>query len=195
MDSKQESTVVLNKPYMKLMGYIETIESIDSLEWTIMHSLAYICHEYKKKFGMDFVLSYDGIPSKCHEYRLTARIWNMLQAKLGHGAKVKDYIDWFYINYNGKKRFTSIGALSKADLVNKFNGFLIEKEKITMNTRLPDRYIKLLLENSKTSYVSTYGDLYFLMESMWKSKKDDFVKLKSGLISIGFDIDRLKEIS
>jgi len=157
--------IQLSVPYQKLNALIETINSIDLNDWTIMHSLAYICFKYKEKFGTEYVLSYDATPSKCYEYKLCSRIWAMLQARACEGRKVKEFIDWFFDTYYGKNPFKSVGALSKADVIIKYQQHYFEQAKITTNTLLPENIIMYVHAIKEFDYVKTYGDLYYLYKS------------------------------
>ena len=155
--------VQLSAPYQKLHHLIETIDEISIIDWTIMHSLAYICKKYKEKFNADYILSYDGAPSQSYEYRLTSRLWGMLSAKACEGQKVKDYIDWFFLNYRSNNPFRSIGAISKVDLVSKYLQNKQKKDIPTLYTRLPDNVITIMMlcKYEKLQYIRTFGDLYF----------------------------------
>ena len=126
-----------------------------------MISLGYICKKYKEKFNTDYILSYDVAPSQGYEYKLVSRLWSMLGAKACEGQKVKDYIDWFFINYKSNNPFRSVGAISKADLVSKY---LQQKQKQnipTLYTNLPDNILLILYKHEKFQYMKTFGDLYF----------------------------------
>jgi hypothetical protein len=183
----------LSTAYKRLLNYIEVIPAIPSQDWNPIHSLAYICFKYKEKFNTDFVLSYNDSPSRSTDYKLTARIWLFLRAKSGDGTLLKDYIDWFYANYNGKRRFTSIGALAKVENIAAYNTYLSNKAIIKTTTPLPSKYLDILSKYDSTSYVKTYGDLYFLYESI---KNDNaFEPIINDMIQNGFSFDSLKEVS
>ena len=180
--------MVKSKLYKKFDAILELIETIPLKEWTIMHSLAYICHKYKARFGKDFVLSYDGAPSKSHEYKLTSRIWAMLSAKATDGEIVKNYIDWFYENYNGKNAFRSIGALAKAEIIIKYQNDLDKKKEITLTTPLPDNAIAIIHKYDELSFAATYGDLAFIKQSIDKDKNVSYAGVVTDLLSAGFVI-------
>ena len=185
--------LTLSTAYTKLLNYISIIDTIAPADWSPMHTLAYICYKYKEKFGSDFILSYKDTPSKSPEYKLTARIWLMLQAKSGDGPLVKDYIDWFYDNYKGKRRFISIGALAKIEMVSAFNDHKQNKLKLKISTILPDKYMNILSKYDSTSYVKTYGDLYFLYESI--KNDQDYKDVVNDMKQAGFNFNVLKEIN
>ena len=187
--------IQLSVPYQKLHKLIETVDSIKLRDWTIMHSLAYICAEYKKKFNQEFVLSYDGSPSKCYEYKLCSRVWAMLQAKSTDGEKVKNYIDWFFNNYSGKKPFRSIGAISKFELISTYNHQSKEENVIKMNTMLPQKFIDIATQHIETSYVKTYGDVLFLKKAVDEGYMSEaFNNMLFSMKTNGFDLSLLEKI-
>lgn len=146
--------------YQKLFDLIPTTSSIPSKEWTPLHILAYIMKKYKERFNTDYKLSYSNVPSKCYEYSLSSRLKMILNKN-----DIKDYIDWFYENYNSKTKFRSVGALTKVELVARFEEEKIQKAKITMYTKLPDEISSILQAIPDLSYVSTYGELYFIYKA------------------------------
>lgn len=188
--------IQLSVPYQKLYKLIDTIDSIQLRDWTIMHSLAYICSEYKNKFDSDFVLSHDGTPSKCHEYKLCSRIWAMMQAKATEGEKVKNYIDWFFANYSSKKAFRSIGALSKVEIMSKYLHQTKEENIIKMNSILPQKFLDIAAQHNETSYIKTYGDVFFLKKAVDEGYiSQAFNDMLFSLKTNGFDLSLLDKIS
>ncbi len=190
--------VQLSTPYQKLFKLTQSIDTIDSKEWTIMHSLAYICNSYKKKFNNDYILSYSDSPSKSYEYKLCGRIWAMNSAKACDGEKVKEYIDWFFQTYTSKTPFRSVGALAKADLVSKF---LDNKAKINipkLNTPLPNNIIDIIKSFDYLSYITTYGDLLYLKKAYDEDNNSitqDVKELFSRIKNSGFNLSVLDKIS
>lgn len=194
-----EDIIYLSGPYQRLFLLIKDVESIDVKEWTIMHSLAYICKKYNEKFNSEYIFSYQDSPSRSYEYKLCNRLWSMLGAKACEGYKVKEYIDWFYENYNSKsQKFRSIGALAKAELVSKFLSFK-EKSKIPeMYSDLPEEIKIIINDFNELQYIKTFGDLLFLKisfdenpENLPKCTIDLFQKLNSKEFDLSV-LDRLK---
>lgn len=163
---KKDSSLVdlgENKQYAQLHELINTVDAIDPKDWTSMHVIAYVAQKYKSKFGDAFILSYGGPPSKCVEYKMSSRIGQMLGAKPGKYHQVKDFIDWFYENYNGKRKFTSFGALCKPEKVEQFLADQKRKSKIHLNDLLPDSILNIL-SSSSFAYARTYKELLFILE-------------------------------
>lgn len=148
------------KLYSRLFDLIEVVETIPSIEWTVLHMLAYIIKGYKNKFNVDFILSYDNIPSKCIEFKLTSKLKAILQR-----SDPKEYIDWYYLNYNNKRKFHSINALNKIPLVIAFNDYKAKQSKITMYTVLPNDILSVAKNYPNLEYINTYGDLYFIYKA------------------------------
>ena len=149
-----------NKLYSKLFKLIEVIETVPSKDWAALHMLAYIMKSYKQKFNADFILSYDNVPSKCIEYKLLSKLKSILQK-----SDPKEYIDWFFQNYNSSKKFTSMNALNKIPLVIAFNDYKVKLSKITMYTKLPDNVLSVVKNHPNLNYINTYGDLYFIYKA------------------------------
>ena len=192
-----EELIQLSGPYQKLHKMIEEIEKIDPKDWTIMHSLAYVCYKYKQKFNSDYILSYDNAPSKSYEYKLINRIFGMLGAKACEGIKVKNYIDWFFKNYDSKNPFRSVGALAKVDLIVKYNSHK-EKQLIpSMNTPLDDTIKEIINSIDELKYVSTYGDLVYIKKAMDADSKNVpaiITNLFEALDNAGFDLSTLNKV-
>ena len=148
------------KLYAKLFDLLPIIKTIPQKEWGILHMLAYIMVKYQEKFNMEFKISYDGPPSKSHEYKLISRLKMILPKD-----ELKDYIDWFYDNYTSTRRFTSVGAIIKVESVVKYDDYKANKNKITMYTKLPEDVISIAKNYKDLDYISTYGDLYFIYKS------------------------------
>ena len=166
------------KLYSKLFNLIPVIETIPSKDWGALHMFAYIIKAYKQKFNMDFVLSYDNIPCKCIEYKLLSKLKSILQK-----SDPKEYIDWFFENYNSTKRFHSMNALNKIPLVIAFNDYKAKQSKITMYTVLPNDILSVAKNHPNLEYINTYGDLYFIY------KADD--KMIEPILHL-IDMDKLK---
>jgi hypothetical protein len=187
----------LHDLYAKITDNIPLVKDVDAKEWTITNSLSYIAYKYKEKFGQDFVFKYDAVPSKSIDYKMTSRIWLMLGAKIGDGQIVKDYIDWFYGIYKSKRRFTSINALAKPSLISDFKEYRSKPITISGTKELDKRFIEILQKLDESSYIKTYKDLYFFMESL---KSDDnlsskFLIIKRDMIKNGFNFDFLNNIN
>ena len=148
------------KLYAKLFDLLPIVNTIPQKEWGILHMLAYIMNKYKEKFNMEFKISYDGPPSKSHEYKLLSRLKMILPKD-----ELKDYIDWFYDNYTSTRRFTSVGAIIKVESVVKYDDYKANKNKITMYTKLPEDIVSIAKNYKDLEYISTYGDLYFIYKS------------------------------
>jgi hypothetical protein len=187
---------MLSTAYQKFDQLFLTIDSVPVEEWTITHSLVYICKKYQEKFGMKFVLSYKASPSTSPEYKLTARLWMMLGAKKGHGARVKEYIDWFYHNYNSKTHFVSVGALTREAAVASFQKIVKVREKPSRSTPLPKLVQTIAQAFPDTAYVKTWGDLVFLKESMENDKDcpGSYREMFEAMESNGVDLSVLKEV-
>lgn len=186
----------LEKLYEKIISKIPIIKNVNPNEWTITSAMIYIAYKYKEKFGQDFVFTYDSVPSRCIEYKMTSRIFLMLGAKAGDGVLVKDYIDWFYDNYKGKRRFRSIGALAKNQFVSEFKEFKEKPITISRTKELDNEIKNILLQFEKASYIKTYGDLYFFIESLKQDDdfRDKFSSTKDCMVAAGFDFDILDKI-
>lgn len=141
----------------------------DESGWTISDSLVYIIQEYRRKFKLDFVLSYKGSPSSSPEYKLCKRMWMMLGAGKDQGGLVKKYIDWFFAGYSSRKRFTSIGAFANAGKIAGFKDHVRKMETPSRSTPLPQEYMDAVRRFEETVYIKTYGDLAFLKQSMMES--------------------------
>lgn len=192
-----EDLIQLSGPYQKLHKLINEIDLITINDWTIMHSLCYICNKYRQKFNSDYILSYQDAPSKSYEYKLCSRIWSMLGAKACEGNKVKEYIDFFYENYNSKNPFRSIGALAKAELVSKFISYKQKALIPSMHTILPDNIKNIIDKFEELQYIKTYGDLVFLYlcyttnpQDIKPVERDIFIELSSN----GIDLSILDKI-
>lgn len=186
----------LQKLYDKILNKIPIISETDPTDWTATDVMVYIAYKYKEKFNQDFVFSYAATPSKSIEYRMVNRIFMMLQAKSGDAILVKDYIDWFYDNYKSKRRFTSLGALAKTKLISDYKEFKSKPVTINKTKALNDDIKTILKTLEESSYIETYGDLYFFMESL-KQDKDlntKFLPIKNSIIDRGFDFDSLNNV-
>jgi len=190
-------TSSIERLYEKITSKIPVIKNVDSNEWTITDAMIYIAYKYKEKFGQDFVFTYDSVPSRCIEYKMTSRIFMMLGAKAGDGALVKKYVDWFYDNYRGKRRFRSIGALAKPQLVSEYNEFKSKPITISGTKELDNEIQDILQQLEESSYIKTYGDLYFFVESLKQDTilSDKFSAIKNRMIVAGFNFDVLNKIS
>ena len=182
----------LEKLYSKIINKATIINETNSSNWTISDTLSYIVYKYKEKFKLDFIFSFNNVPSKSIEYKMTSRIWLMLGAKSGDANLVKDYIDWFYDNYNSKRKFTSLGALAKPDLILKYKESNVKVIKNT--TLLPNYILEEMKQLEESSYIKTYGDLYFFFESLHLDEelKNKFSVVEENLIIKGFDFKVLK---
>lgn len=145
----------------------------DANSWTVTDSLVYLCIKYKEKFGRDFVFTYKDTPSKSFEYKSMSRVWMMTKTKAGNGQLIKDYMDWFFTNYNGKRPFVSITALAKIEVVSKYADQKKIAETPTTATKLPDEIKTFLSSYKETSYVSTFGDLVFMYKALSSSGRID----------------------
>jgi len=183
----------LEKLYDKVISKIKIIDKTDPNEWTIKDAMVYIAYKYKEKFGQDFIFTYDNVPSRCIEYKMTSRVWMML-GKAGDGKIIKDYIDWFYDNYRSKRKFVSINALAKPKLVYEYKDF--KDKPITINTtkELDNKIQNILQQYEETSYIVTYGDLYFFVESLKNNNDFKFDLVKNDMIKAGFDFEILNKV-
>jgi hypothetical protein len=193
---KRDPNAVLSTAYQKFEALFPKLESIPVEEWTITHCVIYICKEYEKKFKIPFTLSYKDSPSSCSEYKLTARIFMMLGVKKGQAQAVKDYIDWFYKNYNGKNRFISIGALAKEERISEYKKQKIRAEKPNRTTILPEKYIEVISFFPDISYIKTWGDLAFLKQATENDPASNgkYVKLFEILEVQGLNLKLLREV-
>lgn len=162
---KKDPDSLLSTPYQKFEAAFDNFDSILPEDWTVTHSIIYICKRYEDKFGVKFVLSYKDPPSSSPEYKIMARLWMMLGAKKGDGEFVKNYIDWFYKNYNSKKRFISVGAFIRPNIV---TDFMKMKKPIRIDRSTPiSKKMQIIVNSfSETAYIKTWGDLAFLKLSM-----------------------------
>jgi len=182
--------------YDKILRTIPIVKDVDPNEWTITNSMMYIAYKYKEKFGQDFVFTFDSVPSKCIEYKMTSRCWMMLGAKAGDGSIVKGYVDWFYGDYKGKRRFTSMGALAKPNLISEYKEVKSKPVEVKTAAVLPGDIVVVLQQFEDSSYIKTYGDLYFFMENL-KSDKElnlKFDPIKNKMVDAGFNFDVLNQI-
>jgi len=178
MKKQNNDLLQLSTPYQKLLQLKENILNIPTNQWGCMHSLSYILYKFKEKFLIDYILTYDGPPSKCYEYKLCQRIWAMLSAQVGEGEKAKQFIDWFFNNYDSAKPFRSIGAIAKVEVISKYLSNKKKEEIITTYTALPVNVLEITATDSNFSYIKTYGDLYFLMKSnMQNDESKNFLKV------------------
>lgn len=192
-----EELIQLSTPYKKLHALIENIKDQDIKDWTILYSLAYMCNCYKIKFNTDYVLSYSGSPSQCYEYKLFSRLWAMLRANSTNAIIVKNYIDWFFKNYDSKNPFRSVGALVKADLVVKYNAQKEKQSVPSMNTPLPDATKDIINSIEELKYVTTYGDLLYIKKAMDADSKNIpsiITNLFEALTNSGFDLSILNKV-
>lgn len=164
--SKINDDSLLSSSYLRFFQRFGELDSIPLDKWTVTHTIIYIVKKYEEKFKMKFVLTYTEPLSNSPEYRLTVRLWNMLEAKRGDGKIVKDYIDFFYDNYKSKKQFFSIGALAKEKNISIFKLHEEKVNKPNRNTPLPDKFVSIVSKFDETKYIKTYGDLAFLKEAM-----------------------------
>lgn len=193
---KKDPDSLLSTAYQKFEALFDEFDTVPITDWTVTHSLIYICKKYEKKFDMKFIISYKGSPSSSPEYKMTARIWMMLGAKKGDGEFVKEYIDWFYRNYNGKTRFTSIGALTRENNISNF--LKIKKPtKIERSTPISKRMQIIVQTFPETAYIKTWGDLAFLKQSM-EDKSESYPKayedMFEALESDGINLKMLENI-
>lgn len=187
---------ILSIAYQKFEAQFEKLETISPEDWTIKHSLVYICKKYKEKFGIRFVLSYQGTPSTSPEYKLCARMWMMLGAKKGDGLLVKRYIDWFYSQYKSSKKFVSMGALARNNLIVKFlSGNSSKEQQIKLsNQELPGAVRFILQQYEDLLFVRTYKDLAFLKKSIDDSSPEEHKLVLDKISEIGFDLSKLDKV-
>jgi hypothetical protein len=193
---KKDKDSLLSTAYQKFEKSFTELDLSIVNDWTITHSLIYICKKYEQKFKVKFILSYKDSPSKSPEYKLTARLWMMLGATKGNGELVKDYIDWFYKNYNGKTKFISLGALAKPKLISDFKN--VKKiGKIDRSTPISNRMSIIVKAFPETEYVKTWGDLAFLKQIV-ETENDYPVNYKlmlEALESDGVDLQNINKIT
>ncbi len=158
---------ILSKEYQKIHHRIDNNEyPADANFWTVTDSLIYLCIRYKEKFQRDFVFTYKETPSKSFEYKSMSRVWMMTKTKSGNGQAIKEYLDWFFENYSGKRPFVSITALAKIEVVSKYFEQKKNASKPTTATNLPDDVKSFLAKYKETSYISTFGDLVFMYKAL-----------------------------
>ena len=200
----QKSDILISKAYQKFEEQFDKLDQIDPKFWKVTHSIIYICKCYKEKFDNRFVLSYKGSPSTSPEYKLCSRIWLMLgeHTTENGGERVKKYIDWFYRQYTSNKRFVSIGALAKNELIVRFENYekanhkvsdFKELAKISMH-ELPKEYCNIIYKYENLSYIKTYKDLAFLKGSIDKYSPPEHQQLLDELIKNGFDLTILDKV-
>ena len=175
--------ISLSPSYKKFNKLRESILSIDPEEWTISHALAYMMFLYKQKFGVDYVLSYDSPSiSGSYEYKLMNRLFGSLGVKACQGELIKLYLIWFFENYSSPKGFRSVGALIRPDSIAKFVNYQKQKETPTVNSMLQQKYLDILSSFENTSYIKTYGDLYYMTKSLENSKDPNKTQILFSLI-------------
>jgi len=194
---KDQSLIKLSPQYQKLHQLIDAVDIIPMNDWTSMHYLAYICRKYKEKFGIDYMLTYEAAPSKSYEYKLTSKMALMLGAKACEGEKVRIYIDWFFENYDGKKPFRSVNAITKPDAVLKYLEQKTKNTKPTIYTKLPQAYVDVIEKFSSIAYIKTYGDLLYFKKAAEcdpEAYNGTFGRLFVLLVEAGFQMDILNNM-
>ncbi len=193
----KDADSLLSTAYQKFEALFNTLDSVPVSDWTVTHSIVYICKKYHEKFGMRFVLSYKGSPSSSPEYKMTARLWMMLCAKKGDGLLIKDYVDWFYHNYNSQTHFVSIGALTREATIAQFQKLRKAKDKPERATPLPQKLQAIVKAFPETAYVKTWGDLVFLKQAMESDKNspDAYHEMFAAMEEFGFDLKILNEVA
>src|SRR5258706_2036114 len=148
-DINNKLSTIPNEKYRKFFGRFDEIETLNIVEWRVVHLLAYFCKKYKEAYGIDYSWKFNNpTPSKCFE------VWQMntLAAKLSARPQIlKEYIDWVYQNVVPKasRRLTSISFMTKDDVVNNYKVNILlapQNATISRTTLLPNNYIAILKE-------------------------------------------------
>lgn len=152
-----------NEKWKKFFNQFSEIETLEITQWKPVHLLSYFCKLYKNTFNVDYVFKFNNpSPSKSFEVFQIKKLGIQISSK---PEILKEYIDWFYGGViKNKKRFTSISATTKEDLVNeyKWNVLLVNKKQLhlTRSSELSVTYQATLAANGFK--IKTYGDLAFL---------------------------------
>jgi len=164
---KPDPNSLITKEYQKLLYRVENKEfPIDADSWTVSDSLVYLCIKYKERFNQDFIFTYKDTPSKSFEYKSMSRVWMMTRTKSGNGRLIKDYMDWYFESYSGKRPFRSITALAKIEVIGKYTEYQKAASIINTSSKLPDNIKAYLSTYPETAYINSFGELVFMYRAL-----------------------------
>lgn len=154
----------VSETYKKFFNKFAEIETLPLKEWRTNHILAYICKKYEEYYKLKYTFKFNNpAPSKSFEVFQIKKLANMLSSD---PEILKNYIDWIfqYKIIEKKKRITSLGYFTHADIVNeyKFKYLFNKKDVVGINRsdQLPENVA--ILCSTFGFDIRTYGELAFV---------------------------------
>jgi hypothetical protein len=180
----------VSKHYQKFFDKFSEIETLPIEEWKTAHIVGYLCKKYKAHYGFRYSFKFNNpAPSKSYEVYQINKLANMLSSD---PKILKNYLDWVFENkvIERKKRITSLGYFSHADIVNeyKFKFLLNKKNAMVGRTDALSDSIRAICSRYGFD-ISTYAELAFL------KKMPDQDALFQALNDVGFKVDILDKIA
>jgi hypothetical protein len=188
-----------NEKWKKFFDQFSEIETLEVSQWKPVHLIGYFCKLYKNTFNSAYTFKFNSpTPSKSFEVFQIKKLGMQMSSK---PEILKEYIDWFYEGIvKNKKRFTSISAMTKEELVNhyKWNILTSEKQALSLDrsTMLSSSYQEILTNSG--FLIKTYGDLAFMYHVSKTSQDDISIKFNDVLDHMkldGFDVSVLERIT
>lgn len=186
--------------YKRFFARFDEISELQIESWGSIHLLSYLCKRYEDFYKFKYSFKFNNpAPSKSYEIYQIKKLANMLTSD---PQILKQYIDWIFDKkiIERKKRITSLGYFTHTELVNEFK-FKFLLKKITRNTQLPEKYLKIIQSSSiqEVQKVATYGDLCFLQlqatsTSLNAQLKNEYEQLFSTMDINGFNFKLLESI-
>lgn len=180
----------VSEHYKKFFDKFVEIEKLPVNEWKTLHILSYVCKRYEDHYGIKYTFKFNNpAPSKSYEIWQVKKLANMLSAQ---PTILKNYIDWIFETHvvAKKKRITSLGFITNADLVNtyKFDHLLNPKAiMVKRSDHLPQNVAAMCARNGLA--IHTYGELALA------KKMADNERLFEELQAINFQLDVLDKIA
>jgi hypothetical protein len=190
-DIENEWSDLPNEKYRKFFATFADIETLDIKEWKPSHLIGYFVKKYQEHYGIKYSFKFNTpSPVKCFEVFQIKKLGSIMTAK---PELLKLYIDWVFVTKvkQAKRRLTSISFLTQEATVQEYkkNVLFINQANKTINRTTPLLQEKQkFLEALGCPLISTYGDLYFYLQTIEQEERTILIE------QLGFEQDILDRI-
>lgn len=201
-ETDETLSTIPNEKWRQFLAKFAEVDTLPIEQWKILHVLGYFAKRYQETFGKPYSFKFNTpLPLKSFEVFQVKSLSGRLSSK---PVILKDYIDWFYQGVvKEKKRFSSISAMTKDQLVNEFKWKILSppltgnKSALSLNrsTPLPSSHQEVLSDFGFP--LKTYGDLSFTSHCYKDANSDEARRFHEVLLHLklaGFDESVLDRI-
>src|ERR1700722_4369096 len=157
-----------NAKWQKFFEQAIEIETLPIASWKPAHLLFYFAKRYREAFDADYAFKFNSTtPAKSFEIFQVKRLAMQISS---NPETLKGYIDWFFEQQKEhKRRFTSISAMTKDEVVNEYKWTVLPSKKkglyLTRSSEIELDWREVLSDYGFGT-IKTYGDLAFLYQAM-----------------------------